>query len=84
MYIIPNEAFGVDYSKAEFKTFCHVGYNGSGEFSDLYDYDGFKALCVNLPNGALVFSSVYKAILENKAHYLGFGTGREYFEIQWD
>ena len=83
--ILDPSVFGIDYSKAEFKTFCYVGNDAEGnEFADLYDYDGFKALCNDALNWQ-VFSDVMEAIRQGKG-YTSFGSREtgDYFEIQWD
>jgi len=90
--LITPEMYGVDYSKPEFKTFCHVWTDDkSKEHANLYDYDGFKALCVKLKDGALVFSTVLNAVTSKKeSRYIGFNKNsdgslsNQYFEIQWD
>jgi hypothetical protein len=82
MQILDPSVYGVDYSKAEFKTFCHA----TNDDAALYDYDGFKILC-DEKLGWQVFSDVLQAIQDKKElRYVGFTdpvTGA-YFEVQWD
>jgi len=89
--LITPEMLSIDYSKAEFKTFCHVWTDDKNEeHADLYEYDGFKALCAELKNGALIFKTVIDSIGKIESRYVGFNKNsdgslsKQYFEIQWD